>query len=201
MKSLLKFCVFAILGGGGFVLPAHACQPMGLEYDDPFAPEALAIIGKVTAFNFEISERGICVKTDYDIRENLTGAYNGPLEVEVCYQGEEDTRSFDEQMAEWTKNQAEMNRVTGNYEGAEVVAVLTKATPVSAVPPILSQTEYRPAITSCWFIHQVNLGEMSDEQKASYLAKIRTSIAERKIDQAEDETGNPDPGNAPASKQ
>ncbi|MES0807945.1 hypothetical protein ABLO27_00580 [Roseibium sp. SCPC15] len=181
MKSLPKIPIPAIVGWLFSSLPAVACQLGPYEYDDPFAPEALTIIAEVTEYDFAISERGACFRTGYAIREVLLGAHVGPLEVEVCYEFEADTRSFEAQSDEWRQSQAEFDQITGNFEGALVMALLTKGSPTNAAPSMLPQSEYRPAITSCWGVFQFNLGDMTDEQRATYLAEIRSGIEEFRL--------------------
>lgn len=177
MQIRFRVLILALISLSCLAATAQACSvPKPGEYDEPERDEVLAIIAHVVSHDLQITKESVCSKTTYDIQELLVGNHNGLLVSEVCYVNTEppqDESHVSSQIEEMT----EYNWAIGNYPGALVAALLTRQRePGSLVPTILSQTEFRPAITSCWFAHQVNIGVMPDEMRSMRLSQFRSGL-------------------------
>lgn len=158
---------------------AWACPaPKPGEYDEPSRNEALGVIATVVSYDHQITRESICEKATYSIEKLLFGDLDGLLVSEVCYVNSQEYQD-DSGIADQIVEMSEYNFAVGNYPGALVAALFTRQKkPGSLVPTILSQSEYRPAITSCWFSHQVNIGAMPEEMRRKRLAEFKVGIEE-----------------------
>lgn len=185
MKLGCKFLSSAFVTWACAFGPALACpQPVSGEYDKPSLEDALGFVANVVAYELQITEESVCQKTTYDIQEVLIGEYEGLLTSEVCYANDEDFQG-EKGVEGQIEEMSGYDRMIGNYPGALVVGLLTRqTTPGSLVPKIVFQTQYRPAITSCWPVYQLDIGELPEEKRHSLISEYREELKESLVSEA-----------------
>ncbi|QFT33213.1 hypothetical protein FIV00_22165 [Labrenzia sp. THAF82] len=171
MKLGCKFLSSAFVTWACAFGPALACpQPVSGEYDKPSLEDALGFVANVVAYELQITEESVCQKTTYDIQEVLIGEYEGLLTSEVCYANDEDFQG-EKGVEGQIEEMSGYDRMIGNYPGA-------------LVPKIVFQTQYRPAITSCWPVYQLDIGELPEEKRHSLISEYREELKESLVSEA-----------------
>ena len=166
--SSIAFLPVFLLSG---VVRAAACSPGDAAYDELFSPNSLVILAEVKSHKLDILEQNACRLTEYKIQKIIFGSHPENIAVEYCgaLGGNADIEDINGENAEENPETVQM---IGNYIGAHVLVFLTNAKPIRSVVKIEMVSEYRPAITSCWGVHQVNLDTMTAAEKAEYLEPL-----------------------------
>lgn len=176
---LLCHLLLAALIGCGTPQAALACMPGAPgDYDRPTAEEALAVLASVEAYEFVATAAHVCMRTSYAMREVFLGAAEGIVETEVCLPNDGYVEVGEDGLFEKSDEMVEYEQLAGFYPGALVVTLLTsQKTPGRLFPDLTSGTKYRPAITSCWMYHQMNVGVLSEPERAKTIERITSEIA------------------------
>ncbi|MEM9632265.1 MAG: hypothetical protein AAGA50_13120 [Pseudomonadota bacterium] len=167
---------------------AHACpMPDAGDYDEATGPDALIMLAEVMSIEFHSNEVANCSKAVYKVLEIFEGPHFTKVESQACFVREADEAKVDDLPFESLEELSENRYESGFYSGALVMVSLTRQKePGRLLPPIQSQSEYRPAITSCWGFPHFNFGLLTEEESSEFLIELREAAAERKAQHAKE---------------
>lgn len=180
-----------LLAGSAMVCIAGTAQgcpmPEPGDYDEAIGADALMILADVVSMEFFSNEDANCSKAVYRVQETFVGPQYDVVESQACFVREADEVKIDDLAVESSEELSEARRNSGFYPGASVLVSLTRQTkPGKLLPSIQSQSEYRPALTSCWGFPHVNIGILTEEQRSDFIADIREAVDERTAVQAKE---------------
>ena len=172
---------------------AHACpMPEPGDYDEATGPDALMMLAEVMSIEFSSNEVANCSKAVYKVREIFEGPHFHKVESQACFVRGAGDAKVDDLSFESLEELSENRYKSGFFTGALVMVALTRQkTPGKLLPPIQSQSEYRPAMTSCWGFPHFNFGALTEEQSLEFLTELREAAAERKAEQAKEAREGP----------
>ena len=173
VSAVAFLTVFSLSG----IIRAEACSPGDAEYDEVFSPSSLVILAEVESYKFDIIENKVCYRTEYKIQKFIFGSHSDHIVVEHCTKPYGNHTDIEEIKGWVIEDNSETVQMFGNYIGANVLVYLTNAKPIRSVVEIEMVSEYRPAITSCWGVHQVNLDSVTEADRAEYLEPLMLEAA------------------------
>jgi len=185
MKVRLRSLLFSVLVAGCAVGVAQACpEPEPGEYDEATGPNALVILAEVLSIDFSSNEDANCSRAVYEVRETFLGPQFDVVESQACFVREVGDVKVRDLSFESSEELSKSRHESGFYPGALVLVSLTRQVePGRLLPPIQSQSEYRPALTSCWGYPHVNIGILPQEQRSELISGLRESVTESKVEE------------------
>ena len=136
--------------------------------------EIAVIRGKVESVGVKLAEGKSCLTVYYSDVERYAGQADGPYQLAICPR----VGDFDQFLKLATKQNSGSNRLMGIFQGADVVAALTKQrlnfdTARNWEPP---SGYFRPMRIDCMGLPQINLGEIPKDKKSQYLSALKKTV-------------------------